>query len=113
MPLYKSRQKRREYNQSEIIARKVAENLQSEFLSDSIFRVRHTRQQSKIRNDEKRWKNVINAFSLSAGGIDFTGKRVLIVDDIVTTGATVFEVSRPIREQNPKLIDVFSMAYAG
>jgi len=113
VPLYRTRQRKREYNQSELIARKMAESLNSEFLSDSIFRVRPTKQQAKIKNDEKRWKNVINAFSLSDSGIDFTGKRVLIVDDIVTTGATVFEVSRPIREQSPKLIDVFSLAYAG
>jgi len=113
VPLYRSRQRKREYNQSEIIARKMAESLKSEFLSDSIFRVRATKQQAKIRNDEKRWKNVINAFSLSTAGIDFSGKRVLIVDDIVTTGATIFEVTRPIREQSPKSIDVFSLAYAG
>jgi len=113
VPLYKSRQRKREYNQSGIIAKKIAEILKIEYVSDSVFRVRSTKQQAKIKNDEKRWKNVQDAFSLSEMGFDCAGKRVLIVDDIVTTGATIYEVSRPIREQNPEMLDVFSLAYAG
>jgi len=114
VPLYKSRQRKREYNQSEIIARRVSKAINMEYIPDSIFRVRSTRQQAKIKNEEKRWKNVENAFSLAAGSdINFGGKKVLIVDDIVTTGATIYEVSKPIREQNPEMVDVFSLAYAG
>jgi ComF family protein len=113
VPLHKSRRRKREYNQSGIIARKIAEILKSEYISDSVFRVRSTRQQAKIRDDDKRWKNVRDAFSISEKKFDFEGKRVLIVDDIVTTGATIYEVSRPIREQKPEMLDVFSLAYAG
>lgn len=113
VPLYRSRQRKREYNQSGIIAKKIAKALKTEYISDSIFRVRSTKQQAKIRDDDKRWKNVEGAFSLSRGEYDFKGKRILIVDDIVTTGATIYEVSKPVREQNPELLDVFSLAYAG
>jgi ComF family protein len=113
VPLYKSRQRKREYNQSGIIAEKIAEILESEYISDSVFRVRSTRQQAKIQNDDERWKNVKDAFSLAEEASDFTGRRILIVDDIVTTGATIYEVSRPIREQKPEMLDVFSLAYAG
>jgi ComF family protein len=113
VPLYRSRQRKREYNQSGIIAKKVAEILEIEYVSDSVFRVRSTKQQAKIKVDDKRWKNVRGAFSLFKGDFGFAGKRVLIVDDIVTTGATVYEVARPIREQQPELLDVFCLAYAG
>ena len=114
VPLHKSRQRRREYNQSEIIARRVSKAIGAEYISDSIFRVRSTRQQAKIDSETKRWVNVKNAFSLSDEGyIDFKARRVLIVDDIVTTGATIYEVSKPIREQKPERVDVFSLAYAG
>lgn len=113
VPLYKSRQRKREYNQSGIIAQRAARILDTEYISDSIFRVRSTKQQAKIRNDEKRWKNVEDAFSISEMNYDFKGKRVLIVDDIVTTGATIHEVSKPIRARGPEMIDVFSLAYAG
>ncbi|UCE67045.1 MAG: ComF family protein [Candidatus Zixiibacteriota bacterium] len=114
VPLHGSRQRRREYNQSEIIARRVAKAIRAEYLPDSIFRVRSTRQQAKIDSEAKRWENVKNAFRLSGERyIEFTARRVLIVDDIVTTGATVYEVSRPIREQKPEMVDIFSLAYAG
>lgn len=113
VPLYKSRQRKREYNQSGIIAKKIAEILESEYISESVFRVRSTKQQAKIKDDDKRWINVKDAFSLAEGAFDFAGRRILIVDDIVTTGATIYEVSRPIREQNPEMLDVFSLAYAG
>ncbi len=114
VPLHGRRQRKREYNQSEIIARTVSKAIGVSYIPDSIFRVRSTRQQAKINNEIKRWENVKNSFSLSGKkGVDFEGRRVLIVDDIVTTGATVFEVSRPIRERNPEMVDVFSLAYAG
>jgi ComF family protein len=114
VPLYGSRRRRREYNQSEIIAKEVSRAIDVRYIPDSIFRVRSTRQQAKIKNEDKRWKNVENAFSLSTGSdIDFDRKKVLIIDDIVTTGATIYEVSKPIRRQNPEIIDVFSLAYAG
>ncbi|UCC80940.1 MAG: ComF family protein [Candidatus Zixiibacteriota bacterium] len=114
VPLHGRRQRRREYNQSEIIARTVSRTIGAEYIPDSIFRVRSTKQQAKIHYENERWENVENAFSLlSKKGVDFVGRRVLIVDDIVTTGATVYEVSRPIREQNPDRVDVFSLAYAG
>lgn len=114
VPLHGRRQRKREYNQSEIIARGVAGAIGAEYIPDSIFRVRSTKQQAKINNENDRWENVKNAFELSGGNrILFTDKRILIVDDIVTTGATVYEVARPIREQNPEIVDVFSLAYAG
>ena len=114
IPLYKSRHRRREYNQSEIIAGRIADAIGIELIPDSVLRVKATKQQAKIDDDRKRWRNVENAFSLSEGTrIDFEGKRILVVDDIVTTGATVYEASRPIRERRPDLLDVFGIAFAG
>lgn len=114
VPLHKSRRRKREYNQSEIIARRVSKAIDVQLAPESVFRVRSTRQQSKIDSEEKRWRNVKDAFSLAESSrIDFRGRRILVVDDIVTTGATIFEACRPILEQNPRLLDVFSIAYAG
>jgi len=114
VPLHGSRRRKRDYNQSDIIAKIVSMAINAIYIPDSIFRVRSTRQQAKIKNEDRRWKNVENAFSLTSGSdIDFNRKKVLIVDDIVTTGATIYEVSKPIREKDPEMIDVFSLAYAG
>jgi ComF family protein len=114
VPLHKSRRRKREYNQSEIIARRVSRELDVEFIPDSVFRIRSTKQQAKITNEPQRWLNVKDAFGLyDIRNVNFENKKVLIVDDIVTTGATIYEVSRPIFRQFPKFIDVFSLAYAG
>jgi ComF family protein len=114
VPLHGRRLRKREYNQSEIIARRISKNLNIEYVPDSVLRVKSTKQQAKIGNENRRWKNVKGAFRLSgSSNIDFRSKRVLIVDDIVTTGATIFEASKPIREKNPEIVDIFSLAYAG
>ena len=114
VPLHSRRLRKRDYNQSEIIAEIISRELGVEQVPDSVLRVKSTRPQAKIDNEDKRWKNVQNAFSLSPENIiDFSGKRILIVDDIVTTGATIFETARPIRERKPEFIDIFCLAYAG
>ncbi len=114
VPLYKSRERKREYNQAEIIAKRISESINARMAPASVFRVRSTKQQSKITDESQRWANVKNAFSISeSNAIEFEGKRVLIVDDIVTTGATIYEASKPLRSANAALVDIFSLAYAG
>ncbi len=114
VPLHRSRERKREYNQSEMIAKRVSEIINVPMIPGSVLRVRSTRQQSKIKNESERWENVKGAFSLSENeSTRFEGKRILIVDDIVTTGATIYEASKPIREKNPEAVDIFSLAFAG
>lgn len=114
VPLHKSRERKREYNQAEIIAKRISESINVRIAPGSVLRVKSTRPQSKIADERQRWANVRNAFSLSEdNAIEFEGKRVLIVDDIVTTGATIYEASKPLLLANAALVDIFSLAYAG
>lgn len=110
VPLYRARRREREFNQSEIIARIIADSLGSETNSEILIRVRRTAQQAKLYETE-RWKNVKNAFS-TAQDHDLTGERILLVDDIVTTGATVYEAARPLFAVGADFVDIFSLAYA-
>jgi ComF family protein len=110
VPLYRSRKREREFNQSEVIAVEAASFLHLGVDSGSLVRSRKTEQQAKLE-EERRWVNVKGAFALDKNA-DLTGKRILLVDDIVTTGATVFEASRPLRQAGSQQIDVFSLAYA-
>jgi len=109
VPLHKSRQRKREYNQSEIIAGLLAERLNAEMNTGILIRVRRTGQQAKLAEND-RWKNVKDAFAV-AREIDLSEKSILLVDDIVTTGATVFEASRPLQLSGARNIDLFSLAF--
>lgn len=112
VPLHRTREKEREYNQSEILAEKIASLLNIELRADYLTRIKATRQQAKLDDSEK-WENVKDAFAIGpdAKGI-LQGKSLLLVDDIVTTGATIHEAARPLWQAGVKKIDIFSLAYS-
>jgi competence protein ComFC len=112
IPLHKDRQKERHYNQSEIIAVEISRMLNIKLLPCALQRDKATNQQAKLA-EKDRWNNVRDAFVISSGSKELLkGRTVLLVDDIVTTGATVFEASRPIMEAGVERLDIFSLAYA-
>lgn len=86
VPLHRLKYLKRGYNQAELIAKELAK--QTGLLVDSklLLRCRKTRAMKEL-NDEERVKNLQNAFKLSENIVKY--KRVLLVDDIYTTGATM------------------------
>jgi len=112
LPLHKTRERERRFNQSEIIARRFSESLGVTLNTDILIRVKATHQQAKLAEND-RWNNVADAFAISIGSTEIlAGKNLLLVDDIVTTGATIYEASRPLWGAGIKRLDIFSMAYA-
>lgn len=87
LPLFPDKEKRRGYNQSTILCEGMAEVLQLPVLGYAITRKRYTDTQTKKgRND--RWTNVDNSFAIANAEL-LTHKHVLLVDDVITTGATL------------------------
>ena len=87
VPLHPYKLRRRGYNQSELIARGMAEILGIPVLTDLVARISKTGTQTrKSRYD--RWENVRNAFSVCHPEA-LLNKHVLLVDDVITTGATI------------------------
>jgi ComF family protein len=112
VPLHKARERERRFNQSDIIARTISKALDIPICPDALIRRRATYQQSKLA-EKDRWNNVKDAFVISSDSREFlTGKRVLLIDDIVTTGATIYEASRPLLETEIGRLDIFALAYA-
>jgi competence protein ComFC len=112
IPLHKARQRERHYNQSEIIAESLSQRLEIKLLSEGLERVRATHQQAKLA-EQDRWNNVKDAFVIPDSSREILkGKSILLVDDIVTTGATIFEAARPLLDAQVKRLDIFSIAYA-
>lgn len=87
VPLHRRKYRRRGYNQSECIARGVAEILGKPLDTHTLIRRIHTASQTRKKRLD-RWKNVETAFGLATPDA-FAGRHVLLIDDVVTTGATL------------------------
>ncbi len=87
LPLNKAKEKKRGYNQSAILAGKIAESLQIPLLENVIERKIFTESQT-TKSRIARWENMQNIFTVTDPS-KLENKHVLLVDDIITTGATL------------------------
>ena len=86
VPMYAAKQRKRGYNQAELIARELSKNLNLICASEILVRTRKTTPMKEL-NDEERRKNVERAFLVKENVVKY--KKILLVDDIYTTGATI------------------------
>ncbi|HMG66603.1 MAG TPA: phosphoribosyltransferase family protein [Chitinophagaceae bacterium] len=87
LPLYPAKEKRRGFNQATVLCEGIAEILKIEILEDVITRVQHTDTQTR-KGRMERWENMEGKFELTRSE-KIQNKHVLLVDDVVTTGATL------------------------
>jgi ComF family protein len=95
MPISKSHQSARGYNQAEVITRPLASLLQIPSETKAIFRIRETETQVNL-NREQRFKNLQSAFLGNSAKL--INKKVLLVDDTATTGATLESCADSLRK---------------
>ena len=108
VPISKKRLSFRGYNQSLLISKEIAKLTKIELNADCLVKVKNTVKQSTL-NKEDRAKNVVNAYKLINGNI-LKNKKILLIDDIYTTGNTVNECSKILRKINPKKIGIMVLA---
>ena len=94
-PLHPKRRRERGYDQAELLARRVGE-LTGLAVENTLEKVRATAVQSEINEDETRRANVKDAYR-ALPGLALAGKRIVLVDDVVTTGATLSECAAALR----------------
>lgn len=106
MPLHPAKLRERGYNQSLLLAAPIARELGLELLPDACRRVRDTAPQSSLPWKERK-KNMRNAFSCEA---DLTGKRIALVDDVLTTGASLNALAETVRQRGAAEIEAWVVA---
>ena len=95
IPVSSLRKLRRGYDQVELIAKAVGKELDITPVP-ALKKIRHNRPQSGIRNEEARRANVLGAYRVMDPAA-VAGKRILLLDDILTTGATASEAARVLK----------------
>ena len=106
MPLHPAKLRERGFNQSLLLAATVARELDLKILPDGCRRVRDTPPQSALPWKE-RDKNVRNAFRCD---VDLTGKHVALVDDVLTTGASLNALAKAVHQRGAEKISAWVVA---
>lgn len=101
IPLHPKKLKLRGYNQSDCFAQGLCESLNSHHLKDVVIRKKATETQTR-KNRFERWLNVGEVFAISNPDL-LQQKSVLLVDDVITTGATIEACAQPILACTPNL----------
>lgn len=109
VPIHKKRKKQRGYNQSELIARKINDEIKSiKLQTNIIIKYKNIVPQSTL-NQNGRKENIKNVYKV-INKEKIKNKKILILDDIFTTGSTVNECSRILKEAGAKEIGVLTIA---
>lgn len=108
VPLHSGRLRRRGYNQALEIARALSRRLSIPLRTDAAQRLKATREQTELAAADRR-RNVRGVFAVSAA---VAGRRIALLDDVITTGATVAELARTARKAGAAHIEVWAAARA-
>ncbi|MBF0331354.1 MAG: ComF family protein [Candidatus Omnitrophica bacterium] len=108
MPLHPTRLRERGYNQSTLIAQGIADTLNMPLCEDILERHRATAHQSQLHAKD-RWTNVGHAFRILPLA-DIVGREILLIDDILTTGATASEAAKTLKEAGASRVTVITLA---
>lgn len=105
-PLSRQRQRARGFNQSELIARCLIESVCD--YAELLVKKRETRPQVKLKKSQRQ-KNLLRSFAVK-DGIE-TPERVILVDDVITTGSTLKEAAATLRQAGVKQIWALTIAH--
>lgn len=108
VPISKKRMKERGYNQAELIAKPIARVLGKRMVTKCLYKSKNIIAQSTL-NKHEREENIKDVYNLKNGEI-ILNKKVLLVDDIYTTGSTANECCRMLEKAGTKKIGVMTIA---
>ena len=108
VPIHKKRRLKRGYNQTELIVKEICKNISLELKTDVLIKQKNIIAQSELNKNERK-QNIKNAFEIKSIN-EIIDKKILLFDDIYTTGSTVNECSKILRKAGAKQIGVVTIA---
>ena len=111
VPLARARQRERGYNQSEVLARALAEHWHLPVRTDLLERSRSTATQTRLTPGERR-RNVSGAFRASAERASLRGLHLVLVDDVVTTAATLNACAAALHDGGARILSYVTFGRA-
>lgn len=109
VPLHPKKLRKRGYNQSELLANAIAQTVNKPVLTKVLSKKEFTETQTH-KNRTDRWKNTAEKFVLESTNIP---QKILLIDDVITTGATLDVCASLLHQHNPECkISAFSLAYS-
>lgn len=110
-PLSAKRLRQRGFDQAELLARNLGRELGLPVLS-ALEKCRHTGAQSDLTGESARRANALGAYCVRRD-VDVAGKRLILVDDVVTSGATLSECARVLKQAGAENVLCLTLARAG
>ncbi len=110
VPLHPRKEHKRGYNQSLMICEGLASRMEARVFSDVLYRKVHSSSQTR-KSRYERWENVKDIFEIKNGHL-LEGKHLILVDDVITTGATLEACGNKLLEIPDIRLSIASLAYA-
>lgn len=108
VPMHKIKRKRKGFNQAYLIAKVVSKKTKIPVISDALIKPKHKKEQKKLSSKERR-KNAKKAYEC-LNKEKISGKRLLLVDDVMTTGSTADECARVLIESGAENVSALVIA---
>lgn len=107
IPLHPAKYKKRGYNQSELLADEISKRIKIPVRTDILFRIKNTKEQKKMKGTDRQ-KNLVGAFHIPQNVVELD--NVILVDDVYTTGSTIDEAARILKEAGVKKVYFVTVA---
>ena len=109
VPIHKLRQKERKYNHMDLVADEFSKLTKYKVIKNFVVRIKDTKKQYNLNKNERR-KNIKNAFELNLNKQIDKNAKLLIIDDITSSGITFEEIIKTLKKQGYKNIIAISLA---